>query len=182
MNYIFNPNEFNIEEELKKSLKQLTDEGKVCPTCLDRYTNHRYYGDDTTRKTFSDEDIECMFINEQRARGHMIINTQQHYKDLLEVPPELNAKIMAFAQEYAKILKKVFECESVYLCTMCDGPINHYHVQLIPRYAHEKRGSKNFVKDRSEYVFEPDKFEQVCKMIQKFAESQNLEQQSGPQM
>ena len=40
------------------------------------------------------------------------------------------------------IIRKVYQLESVYLCTMCDGPMNHFHVQLIPRYDYEKRGSK----------------------------------------
>ena len=182
MEYIFNPDEFDIEEELAKSLEQLTDEGKVCPTCLDRYTNHRYFGDNTLRKTFADKDIECVFIPNPRAPGHMIINTQKHYKDISEIPRKLNAKIMDFAQEYINIILKVYNCESVYLCTMCDGPINHYHVQLIPRYANEKRGSKNFIKNRGEYVFEPDKFEKVCKMIQSFAEKEYSTQEEQPQM
>jgi diadenosine tetraphosphate (Ap4A) HIT family hydrolase len=40
---------------------------------------------------------------------------------------------------------------------MCDGPMNHFHVQLIPRYSYEKRGSKNFVKERMEYVEDIEK-------------------------
>jgi len=29
--------------------------------------------------------------------------------------------------------------------------MNHFHIQLIPRYSFENRGSKNFVKPRMEY-------------------------------
>jgi diadenosine tetraphosphate (Ap4A) HIT family hydrolase len=56
-----------------------------------------------------------------------------------------------------RALKEVYGAESVYLCTMCDGPMNHFHVQLIPRYEYEKRGSKNFVKPRQEYVEDKEK-------------------------
>ena len=35
---------------------------------------------------------------------------------------------------------------------MCDGPMNHFHIQLIPRYSFEKRGSNNFVKERKVYI------------------------------
>lgn len=52
---------------------------------------------------------------------------------------------------------------------MCDGLENHYHVQLIPRYSDEKRGSSNFVKKRSEYVFDEEKFNLVKQMIDKYA-------------
>lgn len=51
------------------------------------------------------------------------------------------------------------------MCTMCDGLNNHYHVQLIPRYSFEKRGSGNFVKQRKSYVFDQKKFNRVKILI-----------------
>ena len=60
-------------------------------------------------------------------------------------------------KETQEILNEFYECESVYLCTMCDGPMNHFHVQLIPRYKDEKRGSRNFVKERKSYVYNEKK-------------------------
>jgi diadenosine tetraphosphate (Ap4A) HIT family hydrolase len=48
---------------------------------------------------------------------------------------------------------------------MCDGPMNHFHVQLIPRYRQEKRGSKNFVKPRQDYIHEPEKIEQLRQLL-----------------
>lgn len=154
----------NDEELLKLSPKELVDMG-VCPTCLDRRTNHRYYGDDSQWKTYEDEDIECLFVGNPRADGHMIISTKSHYHDLSEAPDEINEKIIRFVKAYMQIIKQVYDCERVYLCTMSDGPMNHYHVQLIPRYAHEERGSKNFVKPRKQYNFDKEKFEKVKAMI-----------------
>lgn len=58
----------------------------------------------------------------------------------------------------------------LYVYTMCDGPNNHYHIQLIPRYACEMRGSKNFVKPRREYVADTDKLERVRKQIEDYAQ------------
>ena len=63
------------------------------------------------------------------------------------------------------ILKEVYKCESIYLCTMCDGPINHFHVQLIPRYKNELRGSKNFVKERKTYTFDKEKFTKLRELL-----------------
>ena len=54
------------------------------------------------------------------------------------------------------------------MCTMCDGPNNHYHIQLIPRYRYEKRGSKNFVKERHNYIYDETKFNKVKDMIQNY--------------
>lgn len=69
------------------------------------------------------------------------------------------------------IIKEVYGCERVYLCTMCDGPNNHYHIQLIPRYSNEERGSKNFVKPRQEYVYDSSKVEKVRALIAEYAKN-----------
>ena len=34
--------------------------------------------------------------------------------------------------------------------------MNHFHIQLIPRYDNEKRGSGNFVKERQNYVHDEE--------------------------
>jgi diadenosine tetraphosphate (Ap4A) HIT family hydrolase len=48
---------------------------------------------------------------------------------------------------------------------MCDGPMNHFHVQLIPRYSYEKRGSKNFIKERIEYKEDKEKIKTLRKKL-----------------
>ena len=45
-------------------------------------------------------------------------------------------------------LKRGLGAEKVYLNTMCDGPINHLHLQLFPRYPGERIGSTRFVTER----------------------------------
>ena len=87
-----------------------------------------------------------------------------------EAPDVLNEKMIRFAKRFMNILKEVYQCERVYLCTMCDGANNHYHIQLIPRYSFEKRGSGNFVKPRKAYVFDEEKFNRVKKLISQYCE------------
>ena len=168
MGYEIKLEELDVEKLLKLSPGELTDIG-VCPTCFDRATNHLLYGDDTKLKTYEDEDIECLFVPNPRAEGHMMISTKVHYHDMAEAPDFINEKIIRFAKEFMNIIVEVFDCERVYLCTMSDGPMNHYHVQLIPRYSFEERGSKNFVKQRQKYVYNEVKFKEVQKRINKYA-------------
>lgn len=144
--------------------KELTDRG-ICPTCYDREHNHIVYGDNKNQMLYEDKEIECFLCNNPRARGHTIISTKKHYKDMLELPDELCKSIYTFAKKVMSVLKKVYQAESIYLCTMCDGPMNHFHVQLIPRYKEEKRGSKNFVKPRKEYIEEPEKIKEIRKSL-----------------
>lgn len=159
----------NTEELIKLSPAQLTDLG-VCPTCLNRQTNGAVFGDDTPQRLFMDSDIECLLVTNPRAKGHMIISTIKHYHDMSEAPDAINEKIIRFAKEFMKIICKVYGCERVYLCTMCDGNANHYHIQLIPRYSFEKRGSENFVKPRQKYVCEQDKIDKMRELITEFAQ------------
>ena len=169
MEYKINLQELNVEALLRKSPGELTDIG-ICPTCFDRATERRLYGDDSQLKTYEDEDIECLFVPNPRAKGHMMISTKTHYHDMSEAPDYINEKIIRFAKAYMNIIKEVYGCVRVYLCTMADGPMNHYHIQLIPRYADEERGSKNFVKPRQKYQFDKVKFDKVCKLIKSYAE------------
>ncbi|MBQ4111382.1 MAG: HIT family protein [Clostridia bacterium] len=152
------------EDLLKLSPGELTDMG-ICPTCLNRETGGGLYGDVSDQLLYADEDIECIFVGNPRSEGHMCISSIRHYHDMSEAPDALNEKIVRFSRRFMVILREVFGCERVYLCTMCDGPNNHYHVQLIPRYPHEKRGSGNFVKPRGEYVLDKDKLETVRRRI-----------------
>ena len=157
----------NKEELLKRSPGELTDLG-ICPTCFNRENGGALYGDNSDKLLYEDEDIECFFVGNPRADGHMCISTMQHYHDMSEAPDYINEKIVRFAKQFMQIIRDVYGCERVYMCTMCDGPNNHYHIQLIPRYAYEKRGSKNFVKPRKEYVADCDKLERVRELIKDY--------------
>ncbi len=137
---------------------ELTDQG-ICPTCYDRENNFIVYGDNSENVLFENERFECFLIGNPRSDGHTVISSKKHYKDMMEADDELLSEMFPFAKKCMNILKDVYGAESVYLCTMCDGPMNHFHIQLIPRYSYEKRGSKNFVKERKEYVRDSEKVE-----------------------
>ncbi len=153
-------------ELLKLSTGELVDLG-ICPTCLNREHNGALYGDNSDKLIYEDKDIECFFVGNPRADGHMCISTIEHYHDLSEASDYINEKIIRFAKRFMIIIKEVYKCERVYMCTMCDGLNNHYHVQLIPRYAYEKRGSINFTKERHSYVYDGKKLNKVKEMINK---------------
>jgi len=129
----------------------LTDSG-ICPTCFNNENDYVLYGNNESKMLYEDDLFECFLVGNPRANGHTAISTKKHFKDMMEVDDETCEKIFILAKKVMNILKEVYNAESIYLCTMCDGPMNHFHLQLIPRYIYEKRGSKNFVKPRCEYV------------------------------
>lgn len=142
----------------------IVDSG-ICPTCFDKQNNSILYGDNRDRTIFEDDKFECFLVGNPRADGHTAISTKKHFKDMTEIDDETCREIFVLAKRIMNSLKAVYNAESVYLCTMCDGPMNHFHVQLIPRYSFEKRGSKNFVKPRFEYKEDKEKLSELRKRL-----------------
>lgn len=143
---------------------KLVDDG-ICPTCYDRANGFCLYGDPAQKLLYENELFECSLIGAPRAPGHAVIISKAHYKDMMDIPDDLCTAVYLFAKKAMNAIKSVYGAESVYLCTMCDGPMNHFHVQLIPRYADEKRGSKNFVKERKAYQEDREKIEKLRELM-----------------
>ncbi len=146
------------------SAKDLVDRG-ICPTCYDKANNHILYGDNSDKLLFENDIFECFLAGNPRSPGHTIISTKTHYKDMMEAPDEVIQAVYVFAGKCMNGLKAVYGSESVYLCTMCDGPMNHFHVQLIPRFSYEQRGSRNFVKERMAYTADREKLERMRSLL-----------------
>ena len=157
-------------ELLKLSPGELTDMG-ICPTCFNRENGGALYGDNSDKIIYEDVDIECFFVGNPRAPGHLCISSVTHYHDMSEAPDRLNEKIIRYAKRLMQIIREIYGCERVYICSMCDGANNHYHVQLIPRYANEKRGSTNFVKQRGSYVYDKEKLDKIRDLIKDYSEN-----------
>ncbi len=161
-----NLQKFSTEEiiglikEGKVTAADLTDSG-ICPTCFNKENNSILYGDNTDKIIYEDDLFECFLAGNPRAYGHTIISTKIHYKDMSECDDETLKQMIILSKRMQNIIKKVYSAESVYLCTMCDGKMNHFHYQLIPRYQNEKRGSTNFVKPRFEYIEDKAKIKQL---------------------
>lgn len=137
----------------------------VCPTCYDRSHNFALYGDPADKTLYENDLFTCVLIGAPRAPGHCCIISKAHFKDMMAIPDDLCATVYLFAKKAMNALKTVYGSESVYLCTMCDGPMNHFHVQLIPRYAKERRGSRNFVKPRGEYIHDQEKVDALRELL-----------------
>ena len=152
---------------MKITAKELTDKG-ICPTCYDRAHNFCVFGDNSEMMLFENSLFECFLCGNPRAEGHTIISSKVHYKAMTEAPEELVEKMFVFAKRAMEAVKSVYGAESVYLCTMCDGPMNHFHLQLIPRFSFEERGSKNFVKPRKDFVKDQEKINKLREIFKNY--------------
>lgn len=154
----------NLIKTGKITPADLTDSG-ICPTCFNKENNNVLYGDNTNKIIYEDNKFECFLVSNPRTIGHTAISTKKHFKDMTEIDDETCKEIYILAKKIMNILKEVYNAESIYLCTMCDGPMNHFHIQLLPRYSYEKRGSNNFVKPRKQYKEDKQKLTQLRNKI-----------------
>ena len=147
-----NKSKEEIIEEIKEGkvgAAELTDAG-ICPTCFNRENGDVLYGDNSSKIIYENEMFECFLVGNPRAEGHVAISTKKHFKDMMEIDDLTCREIFLLAKKVMIVLKAVYGSESVW-------PMNYFHVQLIPRYSFEKRGSNNFVKPRMEYVEDTEK-------------------------
>ena len=129
---------------------KLRSEG-ICPTCY----NFKYGGifpDLANKLLYEDDLIMCFLEARPRSKGHTIVLVKQHYQDMSYLPDDVCSKVYIFAKNMMNILKDTLGTQRIYLCTMCDGEPNHFHLQLIPRHPGTKIGSSNFVIERLEYI------------------------------
>ena len=150
----------NLIKAGEVTIENIVDCG-ICPTCFNEKNDRVLYGDIVDKIIFEDDMFECILVGNPRANGHVAISTKKHFKDMMQTDDETCQKIFLLAKKTMNILKETYNAESVYLCTMCDGPMNHFHIQLIPRYSFEERGSNNFVKPRFNYQVDKEKLSQL---------------------
>ena len=81
------------KELLLLSPNELVDFG-ICQTCFNKTHNGVLYGDNSNKLIYEDEDIECFFVGNPSAKGHMCISSIDHYHDMSEAPDILNEKMI----------------------------------------------------------------------------------------
>jgi len=127
--------------------------------------NGRIFSDLKDRMFYEDDAMFCFFEEHPRAVGHAILFVKKHYEDMTYLPDALCASAFLLAKRVMNVLKYALGVKKVYLCTMCDGNVNHFHIQLIPRHPHTEIGSKNFVKPREEHIEDENLLHSVRRML-----------------
>lgn len=114
----------------------------VCYICHDLATGEVFADQPVIH---DDETFRVVLDLNPKARGHTIVVYKPHRADFADLLPGETAALFTLCTRVANAIKQGLGAEKVYLVTMCDGGINHLHVQLLPRYAGEAIGSKRFV-------------------------------------
>jgi diadenosine tetraphosphate (Ap4A) HIT family hydrolase len=133
---------------LRQTIEELQAKG-ICYACHDLKTGELFRDQHVL---FEDSHFRVALDQNPRMRGHTIVLYKPHREDLSELTGEEAGRIFAFCVLVVRAIKEGLGAEKVYLNTMCDGDINHFHIQLFPRYAGDPIGSKRFVAPRGPVV------------------------------
>src|SRR5437773_6485761 len=133
---------------LKRAIKDLQANG-ICYACHDLETGELFRDQEVV---FEDSHFRVALDLNPRMRGHTIILYKPHREDLSELTGEEAGRVFAFCVLVTRAIKEGLGAEKVYVNTMCDGGINHFHLQLFPRYPGDPIGSQRFIAPRGPVV------------------------------
>src|SRR5436305_563396 len=131
-------------ELLMRRIEELRRQG-ICYACHDLTTGELFRDQQVV---FEDSRFRVALDLYPRMRGHTIVLYKPHREDLSELKEEEAGCVFAFCVLVTRAMKEGLGADKVYLNTMCDGGINHFHVQLFPRYPGDSVGSERFVAPR----------------------------------
>jgi diadenosine tetraphosphate (Ap4A) HIT family hydrolase len=139
------PNASGDEHQwLRRREAELRRQG-ICPSCHNLATGE-LYGDQPLIE--EDDLFQVTLEGYPRVRGHAIVLYKPHRPDLSALSEEEAGFVFARCVRVVNAIKRGLGAEKVYLNTMCDGELNHLHLQLFPRYPGDPTGSKRFVAER----------------------------------
>ena len=137
-------NSYSTKDDLDRVIDGLRSRG-ICYICRDLETGE-VFGEQPT--VYDDERLRVVLTLFPRMKGHTIVIFKPHREDISEINGEEASEILALCVRMTNAIKRGLGAEKVYMNTMCDGEINHLHIQLFPRYPGERIGSSRFVAPR----------------------------------
>ncbi|MGQ0434499.1 MAG: HIT family protein [Microthrixaceae bacterium] len=88
---------------------------------------------------FHDDDVVVIPARDQRPTnlGHMLVVTRGHYRNIYDLPPELDEKVWGCVRRVAAALQREFGASGTTIRLNNEPPgqdVFHLHVHVIPRH------------------------------------------------
>ena len=100
-------------------------------------------GDIPTTTIFEDETFRVIPDAGPASFGHLLIIPKEHYRDLIELPEEIAAKVLPLAARLGRAMKAGLGCDGFNVVqnngAEAGQTVMHFHTHLIPRYAGEEK-------------------------------------------
>lgn len=102
-------------------------------------------GDIPSRKVYEDEDIIAILDVSQVTKGHTLVISKKHVRNILDYDDDLAAAVFSKIPKIARSVRQFdSECQGLNLLMnneeIASQSVFHGHVHLLPRYASEKDG------------------------------------------
>ena len=113
---------------------------------------------------YEDNDFKAIMDISPASKGHTILITKEHFKNLFELDDTVASKALVIAKKVATALANELNCDGFNLLqnneAIAGQTIFHFHIHLIPRYKDDtvqfktSPGSidENFAKELSQKI------------------------------
>ena len=90
-------------------------------------------------KVYEDEDVVAFLDINPATPGHTLVVPKQHYRNILDAPDEVVAKVFKVAKKIAEATVKGLGAKGVNVITNAEEVagqiVFHFHVHVVPRYS-----------------------------------------------
>lgn len=97
-------------------------------------------GEILTNTIYEDEDFRVILDAAPATKGHALVLPKNHYANIYEIEPEVLKKAIAVGQKVIQHTTPILDCDGYNLLQnngeAAGQTVFHYHLHLIPRYAH----------------------------------------------
>ncbi len=94
-------------------------------------------GDIPSYKIYEDENVIAILDISQATRGHTLVISKKHYKNLYDIDEVLAGNIFKIVPKIANAIKKAFNPIGLNVLINTEKPLQavfHFHLHIIPRY------------------------------------------------
>ena len=89
-------------------------------------------------KVYEDDDVLAFLDISQTTKGHTLVISKEHFRNLLYVPKDILAKVMGAAQKIAQAQVASLGAKGVNIINntneVAGQTVMHFHLHVIPRY------------------------------------------------
>lgn len=126
-------------------------------------------GEIPCHKVYEDNDVLAFLDISQTTKGHTLVISKEHFKNLLYVPKDILAKVMGAAQKVAQAQVASLGAKGVNIINntneVAGQSVMHFHVHVIPRYSNEDALRLEFNSNKIEKLSLPAIAEEISKEL-----------------
>ncbi len=114
-------------------------------------------GEIPSRTIYEDDDFRIILDLNPATRGHALILSKNHYKNLYDMDDDMVSKVLPLAKKMVHHMQEKLKCDGFNLIQnnneIAGQTVFHFHMHLIPRYKDDNQsfvmspGNPEIIKD-----------------------------------